>query len=339
MEFTSVDAINEYFGYNESDLSKLKSLLNDELKTYHADSTGGTYKNKKQQKNYDEAKAAYDYVNEQRTLPVTQEQFSNAMQLYHSATEKAKVRIETENGFTDKLKLSIQRSTNAYKKLHYRLAVTPTALTAVLTFIYGGRKLIENDMTLRSFIDVRGDIFGMIWMASLSLTGILWLYFKILENKDVHLKENYSSEAVHADIMQNFLIYLTNRGNNNWSFENTTNLHVYEFQKSDLSYFIHNFYETFNRDYTQQVTHWKEEQDFKVRHQIKRQWFGNLTPLGTERGLNKYFKFPGKMDQYLAYDVAESILDKLLVRDLINILPKKTFSPTYQLKTDSNNNF
>ncbi len=67
MEFASIEEIKEYFGINTDDIEEIRKQLKNMLAELHPDKNGGEYRNKKQQKDYEEVSNAITFFDNSST--------------------------------------------------------------------------------------------------------------------------------------------------------------------------------------------------------------------------------------------------------------------------------
>ncbi len=339
MEFTSIEEIKEYFGIKSDDIEEIRKQLKILLSEIHPDRNGGEYKNRKQQRDYEELSNAITFIDTTNTsLVLTRNEWTSVLQKIEDlAIFKTKNDFITEDEISKQLDTSINTSVIRFQKKHFSYKVSSLIAVTIITTLWTFPSIVEGHKILKRLIYPDSLEFTIFWLISLTVTSMLWLYAKVLEKKDDIIKKSYNLESTQNSIFKLFLAWLRSAYPHSTSYQTDVHKHSYSFTKDDIVNFILNYYKPFYREFNTELSN----TDFELYQSIyqhfdkdKKKIIEFSNEQKRKRHLFLIFKEPGEIDIELAQKIAEVIIGKLLTRKLVVLSNKRTFSETYSFLGD-----
>jgi hypothetical protein len=166
MEFTSIEEIKEYFGIDANREEELRKELKIMISKLHPDKTGGEYRSKKQQNDYEELNQAIEFISGTSTeLTVTRKEWSNMLQKVEELSNfKTKNDIVAEEELSTQLKKGIQTSVINFSKKHLSFKISSIAIATILTSLWAFPQLVESNKNFRKLVNSESFAFSLIWM-------------------------------------------------------------------------------------------------------------------------------------------------------------------------------
>lgn len=335
MDFKSIDEIKEHFGITLDDTNEIRKELKKRLakEDAHPDKTGGSYKSKVQQRNYDELSNAIEFIDALSTeLVVTREDWG---QLQKTISElvvlKETENLKTKEQFTKLLENHIDNSVVSFQKRHLTIKITSFVATTVITAIWAFPSLIKGHPILSKILILDSIPFTIVWIFSLLFVGYIWIYSKIIEHQDKMMKMNYSIDTTQSIIFKLFCAWLRASKYKNYDYETKT----YIFSRDDLFNFILNHYGKMFKEFGEFYDLSEMELYLKISDKYKDR--KELLIIKEKKNIKKkialFFMRPGEIDIDLAHKLTDTMLEKLLFRNVIELSKKLAFHDTYKYKS------
>jgi hypothetical protein len=210
MEFTSIEEIKDHFGFETHDIEEIRRQLRNMLAELHPDKNGGEFRNRKQQRDYEEVSNAMNLIDNSNTsLVITRNEWTNVLQKIEDlAILKTKNDFITEDDIFKQLDTSINTSVIKFQKKHFSYKVSSLVTATIITTLWAFPSIIEGHRILKRLIFPDSTGFTIFWLTSLTLTSLIWLYAKTLEKKDDVIKKSYNLESTQNSIFKLFLAWL-----------------------------------------------------------------------------------------------------------------------------------
>jgi hypothetical protein len=339
MEFTSIDDIKDHFGIETDDIEEIRKQLKIMLAELHPDKNGGEYRNRKQQRDYEEVSNAINLIDNSNTsLVLTRSEWTSVLQKIEDlAIFKTKNDFITEDEISKQLDTSINTSVIRFQKKHFSYKVSSIVTATIITTLWAFPSIVEGHRILKRLIFPDSLGFTIFWLTSLALTSLIWLYAKTLEKKDDVIKKSYNLESTQNSIFKLFLAWLRSAYPHSINYSTEIHKHSYSFTKDDIVNFVLNYYKPFYREFNSDLS----STDYDL-YQTVNQFFDKdkkrVIDFAKQQRRNRrlflIFKEPGEIDIELAQKIAEVIIGKLVTRKLVTLSDKKTFSETYTFYGD-----
>jgi hypothetical protein len=319
MTFSSIDEIKEHFGLDQNDPNELRKELKKLLANSHPDKTGGTFKGKTQQRNHEELSAAIDFIDNLSTEIVLtrQELVEIKQQINNLAAIKENYENAKKEEYTKLLENHIDVSVVKFQKKHLSLKVTSIVVTSILTAIWTFPTIVEHQPLLKNLLALKSIPFTIVWIISLVAVGFIWIFTKSIEKRDRLIKKNYSIDSTQNIIFKMFCAWLQVTKYKSYEWESKT----YRFSRDDLFNFILNHYNKMFDEFADYV----DVSEFELYRKISDAYKDKNDLLIIRNSLKLkdkiyyFFKKPGEIDIELAHNITDTMIEKLIYRNMIKI--------------------
>lgn len=336
MDFKSVDEIKEHFGISLDETNEIRKELKKRLASEdaHPDKTGGSFKSKAQQRNHDELSNAIDFLDNLSTeLVVSKEEWGKLQKTINELVVlKETENLKTKEQFTKLLENHIDESVISFQKRHYTIKITSFIATTVITTIWAFPSLIKNHPILSKILFFDSIPFTIVWISSLLFVGYIWINSKIIEHQDKKMKMNYSVDTTQNIIFKLFCAWLRASKYKNYDYDSKT----YNFSRDDLFNFILNHYEKMFKEFGEfyDLSEWELYRKISEKYKDKKELVLIKDKNNLKRKIALLFTRPGEIDIDLAHKLTDTMLQKLLLRNVIELGKKLAFHDTYKYKND-----
>lgn len=335
MEFKSIEEIKQHFGLDIEDINEIKKTLKQRIKTVHSDKTGGTYKSAIQKREHEEISAALDFIDNSSTeIAISRKEWTD-LQVQFEEFKK----IKTENDLIkiseigQQLDKAIQTSVVQFQKKHFTLKLSSLIATTIISALWIFPFVAAKHPLLNILVNDYKILFTIIWAITIALTGLLWVYIKRTEKIDITIKQNYNLDSIQAQIFKIFLAFLRIAYNRQVDYDSAKNQHVYIFSRDQIFNFLLNHYYNLNKEFNDIISY----STFDLYMEISKIYKNSKDILriktdkrfSIKKVLQLFLKIPGEMDIDLAQKITDSMLRKLIERDVIKKHEKQLFNDTF----------
>jgi len=335
MDFKSFDEIKEHFGISLDETNEIRTELKKRLSSEeaHPDKTGGSFKSKVQQRNHDELRSAIGFIDSlNNELVVSKEEWGKLQKtLSELVVLKETENLKIKEQFTKLLENHIDDSVISFQKSHYSIKITSFVATTVITTIWAFPTLIKNHPILSKILFLDSIPFTIIWIFSLLFVGYIWIYSKIIEHQDKIMKMNFSNDTTQHMIFKLFCAWLRASKYKNYEYDTKT----YNFSRDDLFNFILNHYEKMLNEFGESygLSEWELYQKISQKYKDKKELLLNKDKNNFKKKIALFFTRPGEIDIGLAHKLTDTMLEKLLLRNVIDLGRKLAFHDTYKYQS------
>lgn len=335
MEFNSIEEIKQHFGLEMDDLNDLKKNLKGRLKDVHSDKTGGEYKSAVQKREHEEISTALDFIdNCNKEIAISRIEWTSLQKQFEEIKK-----IKTENDLlkiseiSQQLDKSLHTSVVQYQKDHFTVKLSSIIATTIISALWAFPFIAAKHPLLNVLVNEYKLIFTAIWITAICISGIVWLYTKRLESIDKSIKQNYNLDSTQNQIFKFFIAWLQIAYPRSVDYDFTNSKHNYVFSRDDLFNFILNHFNSLSKEFTDIVDYsifdlymelskkYKSSKEILKVNKVKRLNFSKIWRC--------FFKVPGELDVNLAQKLTDSMLCKLIERDVIIKHGKQLFNDTY----------
>lgn len=335
MDFKSLDEIKVHFGITSDETNEIRKELIKRLASEdaHPDKTGGSFKSNIQQRNHDELSNAIEFIDNLRTdLVVSREEWGQLQKtIKELVVLKETENLKTKEQFTKLLENHIDNSVVSFQKRHYTIKISSFVATTVITAIWLFPSIIKTHPILSKILILDSIPFTVIWIFSLLFVGYIWIYSKIIEHQDKMMKMNYSIDTTQSIIFKLFCAWLRASKYKNYDHETKT----HNFSRDDLFNFILNHYEKMFKEFGEFIDMSEWELYLKISEKYKDK--KELIIINGKNNITKrialFFTRPGEIDIDLAHKLTDTMLEKLLIRNVIELNKKLAFHDTFKYQS------
>jgi len=304
MQFNDIEQIKKEFGVNAASLDEVRKQLKRLLKEVHPDMNHGKFPSQEQEKKYHEIKDAINFIDEQRSTDTSlmiRSEVQELLQLIREVVPKTS-QVDSEK----KLSELIDNDIKLFKIKHKFPKITTAAISVVLSALWLFPNTIKEHPILSRLIDLQSPIFAGFWLSSLIVTASYWLIAAFQEHREEQSKKYLKLETVQNQIFRDFLRF-KNHGQKNDAANN-----ILKFDKDDLISYIKNF------------------------ERIENPIYGISEKLTTalERNVKLHYR-AGHIDTELAQSLADTMVQRGLVKGIIEKESKKSLTDIYLVKIDN----
>lgn len=334
MIFSSIEEIKEYYGFQTDDISEIRKEIISSLSIIHPDKNGGDFSNKKQEKDYEELNAALEFIdNSKKDITISKNDWSLVLRrLDELALIKRNANEVSESQYIESLSNSVNTSIISYQKRHSFLKISSLAISSFLTIMWAFPTIAESHPILKNYINSKSPFFTGLWLEAVLLTAVIWVITKNNEGKDDQIKKTYNLDSTQNIIFKLFIAWLTKLNHKTREYDHENHTHISFFSKDDLINFIANYYEELRYKFSDLII---SDSQFDIERAVSKEYENDNEVFLRKRKMKTnpfrlFFKKPGEIDIDLGQKLADTIVAKLLLRGIITISDRKTFSETYR---------
>lgn len=319
MVFNSINDIKEHFGIEVENINDLRKELKKRLVNSHPDKTGGNFKGKTQQREHDELSEAIKFIDNSSTdLAIYRSELTELRKKVDElAALKENQNLLAKENITKLLENHIDDSVVRFQKKHYTLKISSLAATTIITSIWVFPTVVENHPVLKNILVLNSIPFTIIWIGSLIFAGYIWYSTKRIEKKDKILKLNYSIDTTQNIIFKLFCAWLRASKYKNYDYESKS----YRFSRDDLFNFVLNHYNNMYKEFGEfyDLPEWDLYHKISEKYKDKNDLLITPDKSSLVKRISLFFKQPGEIDVDLAHKITDTMLEKLLFRNIIVI--------------------
>lgn len=272
------------------------------LRKVHPDTNGGKFATQENEKQYHKITNAIDFIDERKstdTALILRTEVHELIRVIRDVVPQA-----TQSDSEKKLAELIDADIKLFKLRHKFPKITTAAISVVISALWLFPNTIKEHPILSYLIDLQSTSFTVVWLFMLAVTASYWLLTTIQEQREEESKKYLKLETVQNQIYRGFLRY------KNYRPKNEPAPDILKFEKDDLISYVKNF------------------------EQIENPIYGPNERLRTilERTLRMHYR-TGHIDTELAQSLADTIVQRGLVKGIIEKETKKSLSDVYIVKT------
>lgn len=307
MQFTDIEQVKRKFRVDGTTLEEIRKQLRQLLKEVHPDTNHGSFASQEDEKKYHQIKDAISFIDEQRPKDTS---IALRSEIHELLLEIRKIVPKTAQvDFERKLDTIIENDIKMFKMKHKFPKITTAVISAVISALWLFPNSIRGHPILSRFIDLQSPFFAAFWFLCLLFTASYWLVTAYQENREKQFKKYLKLETVQNQIFRDFLRFQTYKPKD----ESTDT--VKKFEKDDLIRYIRNFESIENPI----LRLGKERLTIQLQRNVKLHYLG------------------GHIDTELAQSLADTILQRILLKGVIEKDLKKSLSDIYIVKVDNEN--
>jgi len=302
MKFNDIEQIKKEFGLDASNFEEMRKELKRLLKDVHPDTNHGKFASQEQEDRYHKIQAGIGYIDEQRSKDTSlsiRTEVQELLQLFREVVPKT-----TQLDLDNRLSEIIENDVKSFKIKHKFPKITTAAVTVVLSALWLFPNTIKEHPVLSRIIDLNSEGFAVLWVFSLIVTAIYWLFTTFQENREEQSKKHLKTETVQNHIFRDFLRFTC------YGQKDDTSIKVMKFEKDELIRYLKNFEMT--------------ENPISV---IRSEKFA--AALG--RNVKLHFLL-GHIDTEMAQLLADTMVQRGLLKGIIEKDSKKSLSDTFAVK-------
>lgn len=341
MEFKSIEEIQKHFGLTKNSIDDFRKELVITLAEYHPDKTGGTYRNKLQQRNYEEIDSAIAFIDEsKKEVSITKHDLSLIIKKIDDLSIIASTKVSEVHSLDktiERLDNSISTSIIQFQKKHLFPKISSLAITGALTILWTFPDIALVHPILKQFVVINNPIFTSFWFLSLFTTGFIWILTKGQERKDELIKKSYGFDSTQNNIFKLFLCWI--QIVNLRAVDYNDHRKFIRFTKDELVNFTLNHYKNLGREFGRDLNSDLSSLYLKINKQYGKTDISRIRE--PENRINHLFSFSlftkvGEIEIDFSQQISDNIINKLLKRGIINIAENQSFSETYEYLDKSN---
>jgi hypothetical protein len=301
MRFNELGQIKKEFGIEAEELEEIRKQLRQLLREVHPDTNGGSFATEDAEKQYHKISDAINFIDERKST-------DNALILRSEVQELIRVIRDivpqaTQSDPEKKLAELIDSDIKIFKTRHKFPKITTATISVVISALWLFPNTIKEHPVLSRLIDLQSPSFTALWLLTLAATASYWLLTALQEHREEQSKKYLKLETVQNQIFRGFLRY------KNYVHKKEDKNEVLRFEKDDLIGYVKNF------------------------EQIENPIYSTKEKLRTilEQGLRLHYR-AGNIDTELAQSLADTIVQRGLLKGIIEKESKKSLSDIFIVK-------
>jgi hypothetical protein len=210
MLYDSIDEIIKEFSLKPDNLVDMRRELIKNISAIHPDRNNGIFQNIETENLYKKTNEAIQYIdnklkNENQLVPISS--LTEIIKIVQDIIPKnEEAQVNKTFMIEQKINNNLDDWRNDYLSKYKGSKIISSGIALLITTIWLFPSTINEHPILSEYINTNNFIFLLLWLTSIGITSIIWLYSKYKENKIKYLVKKLKTETYQNQLFNEFIL-------------------------------------------------------------------------------------------------------------------------------------